>query len=39
MGVNRSWEAKLAFAPRLEIGIKNQIFLEKRDVGILIPIN
>jgi len=25
--------------PRLEIGIKNQIFLEKPEVGILIPIN
>jgi len=39
MGVNRAWEAKRAFAPRLEIGIKNQIFLEKPEVGILIPIN
>jgi len=25
--------------PRLEIGMKNQIFLEKPEVGILIPIN
>jgi len=39
MGVHRAWEAKRAFAPRLEIGIKNQIFLEKPEVGILIPIN
>jgi len=28
MGVHRVWEAKRAFALRLEIGIKNQIFLE-----------
>ena len=27
------------FLPRLEIGIKNQIFLEKPEVGVLIPIN
>ena len=27
-------EAKRAFSPRLEIGIKSQIFLEKPDVGI-----
>jgi len=33
MGVHRG--AKRAFAPRLEIGIKNQIFLEKAEVGIL----
>ena len=39
MGVNRAWEAKRAFAPRLEIGIKIQIFLEKPEVGILIPIH
>jgi len=39
MGVYRAWEAKRAFAPRLENGIKNQIFLEKPKVGILIPIN
>jgi len=39
MGVHRAWEAKQAFAPRLEIGIKNQIFLEKPEVGIIIPIN
>jgi len=38
MGVPRR-EAKRAFAPRLEIGIKNQIFLENPEVGILIPIN
>jgi len=25
--------------PRLEIGIKNQMFLEKPEAGILIPIN
>ena len=31
--------AKRAFAPRLEIGIKIQIFLEKPKVAILIPIN
>jgi len=36
MGVRR--EAKRAFATQ-EIGIKNQIFLEKPEVGILIPIN
>jgi len=30
--------AKRAFPP-LEIEIKNQIFLEKPEVGILIPIN
>jgi len=29
MGVRRAREAKRAFAPRLEIGIQNQIFLEK----------
>ena len=39
MGVHRAWEAKLALAPSLEIGIKNQIFLEKPEVGILIPIS
>ena len=39
MGVRRAGEAKRAFAPRLEIGIKNQIFLETPEVGILIPIN
>jgi len=39
MGIHRAWEAKRAFAPRLEIGIKNHIFLEKPEVGILIPIN
>jgi len=32
-------EAKRTFALRLEIGIRNQIFLEKPEVGILIPIN
>jgi len=36
MGVRRG--AKRAFAT-LEIGIKNLIFLEKPEVGILIPIN
>ena len=36
MGVRRG--AKRAFAT-LEIGIKNQIFLENPEVGILIPIN
>jgi len=30
---------KRQFDPRLEIGIKNQIFLEKPETGILIPIN
>jgi len=39
MGVRRADEAKWSFVPRLEIGIKNQIFLEKPEVGILIPIN
>ena len=39
MGVRRAGEAKRAFAPRLEIGIRNQIFLEKPEVGILLPIN
>ena len=35
MGVRRAGEAKRAFAPRLEIGIKNQTFLEKPEVRIL----
>jgi len=39
MGVRRAGEAKRAFALSLEIGIRNQIFLEKPEVGILIPIN
>jgi len=39
MGVSREGEAKREFAPCLEIGIKNQIFREKPEVGILIPIN
>ena len=40
MGARRAGEAKRAFVPRLEIGIKNKIFLEKpEEVGILIPIN
>jgi len=39
MGVHRAWEAKQAFAPCLEMGIKNQIFPEKPEVGILIPLN
>jgi len=36
MGVRR--RGKTGIFP-LEIGIKNQIFLEKTEVGILIPIN
>jgi len=39
MGVRRAGEAKRSFAFRLEIGIKNQIFQEKTEVGILIAIN
>jgi len=39
MGVCRAGEAKPVFALRLEIGIRYQIFLEKPEVGILIPIN
>jgi len=39
MGVRRAGEAKRAFAPSLEIWIKNQIFLETPEVGILILIN
>jgi len=39
MGVRRAGWAKRAFAPRLEIGIKNQTFLEKTEVGIFIPMN
>jgi len=39
MGVRRAGGTKRAFALRLEIGIKNQIFLEKHEVGILTPIN
>jgi len=39
MGVRKAWEAKRAFAPRLEIGIRNQRFLENPEVGILISIN
>jgi len=39
MGVRRAGEAKRAFAPRLEIWMKKKIFLEKPEVGILIPIN
>jgi len=31
--------SKRAFVPRLESGIRNQIFLEKPEVGILIPMN
>jgi len=34
MGVRRPGEAKRAFAPRLEIGIRNKIFQEKPEVGI-----
>jgi len=36
MGVRRAGEGKRAFAPRLEIGIKNQIFLETPEVGISV---
>jgi len=36
MGVRR--RGKTSISP-LEIGIKDQIFLEKPEVGILIPIN
>jgi len=36
MGVRR--RGKTGISP-LEIGIKNQIFLEKPEVGILLPIN
>ena len=36
MGVRRGGNGHLS---PLEIGIKNQIFLEKTEVGILIPIN
>jgi len=36
MGVGR--RGKTGISP-LEIGIKNQTFLEKPEVGILIPIN
>ena len=36
MGVRR---ARGAFAPRLEIGMMNHLFLETPEVGILIPIN
>jgi len=39
MGVRRAGEAKRAFAPCLEIGIKNEIFLDKTEVGILILID
>jgi len=39
MGVPRAGEAKRPFVPRLEIRIKNQIFLERPEVGIIIPIN
>jgi len=39
MGVRRAGETKRALAPRLEIEIRNQILLEKPEVGILIPIN
>ena len=38
MGVRRARGAKRAFAPRLEIGIMKHLFLEKPEVGILIPI-
>jgi len=39
MGVRRAGEPKRSFVPRLEIGIKYQVFLERPEVGILIPIN
>jgi len=39
MEVRRAGVAKRAFAPRLEIGIMKHLFLEKTEVGILIPIN
>jgi len=39
MGVRSAEEAKRAFAPRLENVIRNQIFLEKPEVCILIQIN
>jgi len=39
MGVCRARGAKRSFAPRLEIGIMKHLFLEKPEVGILIPIN
>jgi len=39
MGVCRAGEAKQVFAPCLEIGIQNQIYQEKPEVGILTPIN
>jgi len=39
MAVRRAGETKWAFAPHLENVIRNQIFLEKPEVGILIPIN
>jgi len=40
MGVRRAGGgAKRAFALSLEIGIRNQIFLEKPEVDILILIN
>jgi len=39
MGVRRAGKTKREFVPRLEIGIRNQIFLEKPEVGILTPIN
>ena len=39
MGVRRAQGAKRAFPPRLEIGIMKHLFLEKTEVGILIPID
>jgi len=39
MCVRRARGEKRAFAPRLEIGIIKHLFLEKPEVGILIPIN
>jgi len=39
MGVRRAQGAKRAFPLRLEIGIMKHLFLEKTEVGILIPID
>ena len=39
MGVRREGETKRSFVPGLEITIKKQIFLERPEVGILIPNN
>ena len=34
-----SWVVDRPLLPSLEIGIKNKMFLEKPEVGILFPIN